>query len=154
MFKDTADTEIPKLQEFLQKLGQEPRRRRAEQLLPSLHQLLSDIKGHLSDSGTKVRAVLIILHWNTSTQRSYVTIWWPACFVGPPYCETGIKGLDLRKHEISLLLFAGKDKYSLMTCSITIRTFPKCILNVEIHLGVGLYVRHISLRQYHNSKIS
>ena len=66
VYKEIADTEIPRLQEFLQELGEEHRRRRTEQLLHCLHQLLSDIKGHLSDSGLKVRVVLLLLHWNHS----------------------------------------------------------------------------------------
>ena len=54
MYDRAADTEIPRLQEFVQSLSEEPRRQKTQQLLQFLRQLLVDIKSHLSDSGTEV----------------------------------------------------------------------------------------------------
>ena len=58
MYREAADTEIPRLREFLQELGEEPKRQRTEELLHCLYQLLSDIKGRLNDSGIEVRVSL------------------------------------------------------------------------------------------------
>ena len=54
VYDQAADTEIPSLQEFVQSLSEEPRRRQTQQLLQFLRQLLVDIKSHLSNSGTEV----------------------------------------------------------------------------------------------------
>ena len=54
LFKDVADTEIPSLKHYVQTLGERRRGPHTQQLLRSLYQLMSDIKGHLDDSGTEV----------------------------------------------------------------------------------------------------
>ena len=58
VFKETADTEIPRLQEFLRELGVS-KSRHTELLLRRLYLLLSKIKVHLSTSGTQVSSFLV-----------------------------------------------------------------------------------------------